>query len=140
MSELKGKEAIVTGASKRLGAGIAKGMAEAGAAVVVNYASSKEGADRVVSEITGKGGKAIAIQGDVSKDADGKRLFAETKRAFGAPDVLVNNAGIFALDPLEAVTEDEFHREFNTNVLGPILTIQEALKHFGPDGGSVINI
>ena len=140
MSELKGKVAIVTGASKGIGAGIAKGMAEAGAAVVVNYASSKEGADRVVSEITGKGGKAIAIQGDVSKAADVKRLFAETKRAFGAPDVLVNNAGIFAFDPLEAVTEDEFHREFNTNVLGPILTIQEALKHFGAEGGSVINI
>ena len=140
MSELKGKVAIVTGASKGIGAGIAKGMAEAGAAVVVNYASSKEGADRVVSEITGKGGKAVAIQGDVSKRADVKRLFAEAKRAFGAPDVLVNNAGIFAFDPLEAVTEDEFHREFNTNVLGPILTIQEALKHFGPEGGSVINI
>jgi 3-oxoacyl-[acyl-carrier protein] reductase len=140
MSELKGKVAIVTGASKGIGAGIAKGMAEAGAAVVVNYASSKEGADRVVSEITCKGGKAIAIQGDVSKVADVKRLFAEAKRAFGAPDVLVNNAGIFAFDPLEAVTEDEFHREFNTNVLGPILTIQEALKHFGPEGGSVINI
>jgi len=140
MSELKGKVAIVTGASKGIGAGIAKGMAEAGAAVVVNYASSKEGADRVVSEITGKGGKAVAVQGDVSKVADVKRLFAEAKRAFGAPDVLVNNAGIFAFDPLEAVTEDEFHREFNTNVLGPILTIQEALKHFGPEGGSVINI
>jgi len=140
MSELKGKVAIVTGASKGIGAGIAKGMAEAGAAVVVNYASSKEGADRVVTEITGKGGKAIAIQGDVSKLADVKRLFAEAKRAFGPPDVLVNNAGIFAFDPLEAVTEDEFHREFNTNVLGPILTIQEALKHFGPEGGSVINI
>jgi 3-oxoacyl-[acyl-carrier protein] reductase len=140
MSELKGKVAIVTGASKGIGAGIAKRMAEAGAAVVVNYASSKEGADRVVSEITGKGGRAIAIQGDVSKAADVKRLFAEAKRAFGAPDVLVNNAGIFAFDPLEAVTEDEFHREFNTNVLGPILTIQEALKHFGPEGGSVINI
>jgi 3-oxoacyl-[acyl-carrier protein] reductase len=140
MSELKGKVAIVTGASKGIGAGIAKRMAEAGAAVVVNYASSKEGADRVVSEITGKGGRAIAIQGDVSKAADVKRLFAEAKRAFGAPDVLVNNAGIFAFDPLEAVTEDEFHREFNTNVLGPILTIQEALKHFGAEGGSVINI
>ena len=140
MSELKGKVAIVTGASKGIGAGIAKRMAEEGAAVVVNYASSKEGADRVVSEITKKGGKAIAVQGDVSKVADVKRLFAEAKRAFGAPDVLVNNAGIFAFDPLEAVTEDEFHREFNTNVLGPILTIQEALKHFGAEGGSVINI
>src|ERR1700675_3643318 len=140
MSELKGKVAIETGATRGSGAGIAKGMAEGGAAVVVNYASSKEGADRVVAEITGKGGKAIAIQGDVSKAADVKRLFTETKRAFGAPDVLVNNAGIYAFEPLENVTEDEFHREFNTNVLGPILTTQEALKHFGPDGGSVINI
>lgn len=140
MSELTGKVAIVTGASKGIGAGIAKSMGAAGAAVVVNYASSKEGADRVVAEITGRGGKAIAVQGDVSKAADVRRLFAETKRAFGAPDVLVNNAGIFAFEPLEAVTEDEFHRQFNINVLGPILTTQEALKHFGPDGGSVINI
>lgn len=140
MSELKGKVAIVTGASKGIGAGIAKGLGAAGAAVVVNYASSKEGADRVVAEITGKGGKAIAVQGDVSKAADVQRLFAETKRAFGAPNVLVNNAGIYAFEPIEAVTEDEFHRQFNTNVLAPILTIREALKHFGPDGGSVINI
>jgi 3-oxoacyl-[acyl-carrier protein] reductase len=140
MSELTGKVAIVTGASKGIGAGIAKSLSEAGAAVVVNYASSKEGADRVVAEIKEKGGKAIAVQGDVSKAADVKRLFAETKKTFGAPDVLVNNAGIYAFEPLENVTEDEFHREFNTNVLGPILTIQEALKHFGPDGGSVINV
>src|SRR6184192_3746365 len=131
-SELSGKVAVVTGASKGIGAAIAKGLGAAGAAVVVNYASSKEGADRVVAEIAGKG--------DVSKAADVKRLFAETKKAFGAPDVLVNNAGIYAFEPLENVTEDEFHREFNTNVLGPILTIQEALKHFGPEGGSVINI
>src|SRR5271170_4263164 len=140
MDELKGKVAIVTGASKGIGAGIAKGLGAAGAAVVVNYASSKEGADRVVAEITSKGGKAVAVQGDVSKSADVRRLFAETKRAFGAPNVLVNNAGIYAFAPLENVTEDEFHREFNTNVLGSILTIQEAVKHFGPDGGSVINI
>ena len=140
MSALKGKVAIVTGASKGIGAGIAKGLGAAGAAVVVNYASSKEGADRVVEEITGTGGKAIAVQGDVSKSADVRRLFEETKRAFGAPNVLVNNAGIYAFAPVENVTEDEFHREFNTNVLGSILTIQEAVKHFGPDGGSVINI
>jgi 3-oxoacyl-[acyl-carrier protein] reductase len=140
MGELKGKVAIVTGASKGIGAGIAKGLGAAGAAVVVNYASSKEGADRVVAEITGKGGKAVAVQGDVSKAADVRRLFAETKRAFGAPNVLVNNAGIYAFDPIEAVTENEFHRQFNTNVLAPILTIQEAVKHFGPNGGSVINI
>ena len=140
MSELTGKVAIVTGASKGIGAAIAKGLGAAGAAVAVNYASSKEGAARVVAEITGKGGKAIAVQGDVSKTADVKRLFAETKKAFGSLDVLVNNAGIYAFEPLENVTEDEFHREFNTNVLGPILTTQEALKHFGLDGGSVINI
>lgn len=140
MSKLAGKVAIVTGASKGIGAGVAKGLGAAGAAVVVNYASSKEGADRVVAEITGKGGKAIAVQGDVSKAADVKRLFAETKKAFGPPDVLVNNAGVFEFEPLEAVTEAEFHREFNTNVLGPILTIQEAVKHFGAEGGSVINI
>src|SRR5204863_2517717 len=140
MSTLKGKVALVTGASKGIGAGIAKGLAAAGAAVVVNYASSKEGADRVVAEITAKGGKAIVVQGDVSKEADVRRLFAETKKAFGAPNVLVNNAGIYAFEPLENVTEDEFHRQFNTNVLAPILTIREALKHFGPDGGSVINV
>ncbi len=140
MSELNGKVAIVTGASKGIGAAIAKGLGAAGAAVVVNYASSKQGAERVVAEINGKGGRAVAVQGDVAKAADVKRLFAETKKAFGAPDVLVNNAGIYAFEPLESVTEDEFHREFNTNVLGPILTIQEAVKHFGPDGGSVINI
>jgi 3-oxoacyl-[acyl-carrier protein] reductase len=140
MSDLKGKVAVVTGASKGIGAGIAKGLAKAGAAVVVNYSSSKQGADRVVAEITGKGGKAIAVQGDVSKAADVQRLFQETKKAFGALDVLVNNAGIYQFLPLEATTETEFHRQFNTNVLGLILTTQEAVKHFGPNGGSVINI
>ena len=140
MSELTGKVAVVTGASKGIGAGIAKSLAAAGAAVVVNYASSKEGADKVVADIKAKGGKAIAVQGDVAKAADVKRLFAETKKAFGAPDVLVNNAGIYEFKPLEGVTEEEFHRQFNTNVLGPILTTQEALKHFKAEGGSVINI
>jgi 3-oxoacyl-[acyl-carrier protein] reductase len=140
MSELTGKVAIVTGASKGIGAGIAKGLGAAGAAVVVNYASSKEGADRVVAEIAAKGGKAIAVQGDVSKAADIKRLFAATKRAFGSVEILVNNAGVFEFDPLEAVTENEFHRQFNINVLGTILATQEAVNHFGPDGGSVINI
>ena len=140
MRKLQGKVAIVTGVSKGIGAGIAKGLGAAGAAVVVNYSSSKKGADRVVAEITGKGGKAIAVQGDMSKAADVQRLFEETKQAFGSLDVLVNNAGVFKFEPIEAVTENEFHREFNTNVLGPILTIQEALKHFGPEGGSVINI
>jgi 3-oxoacyl-[acyl-carrier protein] reductase len=140
MSNLKGKVAVVTGASKGIGAGIAKALAKAGAAVVVNYSSSKQGADRVVAEITGKGGKAIAVQGDVSKAADVQRLFQETKKAFGALDVLVNNAGIYQFLSLEATTETEFHRQFNTNVLGLILTTQEAVKHFGPEGGSVINI
>jgi len=140
MSKLTGKVAIVTGASKGIGAGIAKGLGAAGASVVVNYASSKEGADRVVAEIISKGGKAIAVQGDVAKAADVQRLFAETKKAFGSLDVLVNNAGVFEFEPLEAVKEAEFHRQFNTNVLGTILTTQESLKYFGPEGGSVINI
>src|SRR5437867_4588541 len=140
MSQLTGKVALVTGASKGIGAAIAKGMGAAGAAVVVNYASSQAGADRVVAEITSKGGQAIAVQGDVSQVADVQRLFAATQEAFGALDVLVNNAGVYQFDPLEAVTESEFHREFNTNVLGLILTTQEAVKHFRPDGGSVINI
>lgn len=140
MSKLTGKVAIVTGASKGIGAGIAKGLGAAGAAVVVNYASSQEDAERVVAEITRKGGQAIAVQGDVSKVTDVQRLFVETTQAFGALDVLVNNAGVYQFDPLEAVTESEFHREFNTNVLGLILTTQEAVKHFRPEGGSVINI
>jgi 3-oxoacyl-[acyl-carrier protein] reductase len=140
MSELTGKVAIVTGASKGIGAGIAKGLAAAGAAVVVNYASSREGADRVVADIARTGGKAIAVKADVSKAADVRRLFDETKKAFGALDVLVNNAGIYRFAPIQEVTEDEFHREFNTNVLGVLLATQEAVKHFGPDGGSVINI
>jgi 3-oxoacyl-[acyl-carrier protein] reductase len=140
MSKLKNKVAIVTGASKGIGAGIAKSLAAAGAAVVVNYASSKEGAERVVGEITANGGKAIAVQADVSKPSDIKRLFDQTKASYGALDILVNNAGIFQFDPLEAVTEDEFHREFNTNVLGTVMAIQESLKHFGAKGGSVINV
>ncbi len=140
MSKLTGKVAIVTGASKGIGAGIAKGLAAEGASVVVNYSSSREGADRVVAEITGNGGTAIAVQGDVSKGADVERLLEETEKAFGPLDVLVNNAGVFQFDPLEAVTETEFHREFNTNVLGPILMTQGAVKRFGPEGGSVINI
>jgi 3-oxoacyl-[acyl-carrier protein] reductase len=140
MGVLDKKVAIVTGASKGIGAGIATALGAAGASVVVNYSSSKEGAERAVAEITAKGGKAIAVQGDVSKSADVLRLFDETKRAFGELDILVNNAGIYQFDALEAVTEDEFHREFNTNVLGPILLIQESLKHFGKSGGNVINI
>src|SRR5208282_1857723 len=140
MSELTGKVAVVTGASKGIGAGIAKGLAAAGAAVVVNYASSKEGAERVVAEITGKGGKAIAVHGNVAEAKDVQCLFEEAKKAFGSLDVLVNNAGVFEFSPLEAVTETEFHREFNINVLGTILATREALKYFGPAGGSVINL
>jgi len=140
MGKLNGKVVVVTGASKGIGAGIAKAMGAAGASVVVNYSSSKDGADRVVAEIVKKDGKAIAVQGDVSKLADVRRLFAETKKAFGKLDVLVNNAGVYQFDPLEAVTEAEFHREFGTNVLGPILAAQEAVKHFGPQGGSIVNI
>jgi 3-oxoacyl-[acyl-carrier protein] reductase len=140
MAKLKNKVAVVTGASKGIGAGIAKALAAEGASVVVNYSSSKEGADRVVAEIKKDGGNAIAVQGDVSKQADINRLFAETKKAYGGVDVLVNNAGVYEFSPLEAVTEEQFHRLFNLNVLGLLLTTQEAAKHFGPEGGSIINI
>jgi 3-oxoacyl-[acyl-carrier protein] reductase len=140
MSDLKGKVAIVTGASKGIGAGIAKNLAAAGAAVAVNYASSREGAERVVADIKINGGKAIAVKGDVAKAAEVRRLFEETRSAFGRVDVLVNNAGIYHFQPLEDITEDEFHLQFNTNVLGTILAAKEAAKHFGPDGGSIINI
>ena len=140
MSQLKNKVAVVTGASKGIGASIAKGLAAEGAAVVVNYASSKEGADRVVNEITKNGGKAVAVQGDVSKSTDVKRLFAETKKAFGRLDVLINNAGVYEFTPLADATEQQFHRLFTTNVLSVILTSQEAAKLFGPEGGSVVNI
>jgi 3-oxoacyl-[acyl-carrier protein] reductase len=140
MSELAGRVAVVTGASKGIGAGIAKHLAAAGAAVAVNYASSREGADKVVAEITAKGGKAIAVHGDVSKKADVKKIFETTLASFGRLDILVNNAGVFRFAPLEDVTEDEFHREFDINVLGMILATQEAVKHFGPNGASVINI
>jgi 3-oxoacyl-[acyl-carrier protein] reductase len=138
--KLAGKVAVVTGASKGIGADIAKQLAAEGAAVVVNYASSKEGANRAVDEITKGGGKAIAVQADVAKQKDIERLFAETKKAFGRLDILVNNAGIYKFEALEAVTENEFHRQFNTNVLGLILATQEAVKYFGTEGGSVINI
>lgn len=140
MNRLQGKVAVVTGASKGIGAGIAKSLGAEGAAVIVNYASSKEGADKVVAAIEQQGGKAIAVQGDVSKAADVERLFAETMKAYGAVNILVNNAGVFQFAPLEAVTEEEFHRQYNTNVLGTILTTREAAKRFGPEGGSVINI
>jgi 3-oxoacyl-[acyl-carrier protein] reductase len=140
MGILDGKVALVTGASKGIGAGIAKGLAAAGASVVVNYASSKEGADRVVSEIVAQGGKAFAAQGDVSKNDDVKQLFAEVAREFGGLDVLVNNAGVYSFGPLESITETEFHRQYNTNVLGTLLATQEAVKLFGKKGGSIVNI
>jgi 3-oxoacyl-[acyl-carrier protein] reductase len=138
--KLANKVAIVTGASKGIGAAIAKHLAAEGASVAVNYSSSKEGADRVVAEITKAGGKAVAVQGDVAKQAGIDRLFAETKKAFGSPDILVNNAGIYGFAPLEAVTEDSFHQQFNLNVLGLILASQAAVKHFGATGGNIVNV
>src|SRR2546427_560016 len=138
--KLEGKVAVVTGASKGIGASIAKALADEGASVVVNYSSSKQGADRVVTEIAGRGGAAIAVQGDVSKQAHIERLFSEAKKAFGRLDILVNNAGVYEFLPLEGVTEDHFHKHFNVNVLGLLLTTKEAVKHMGPEGGSVINI
>jgi 3-oxoacyl-[acyl-carrier protein] reductase len=140
MSKLKGKVAIVTGASKGIGADIAKGLAAEGASVVVNYSSSKEGAERVVADITAKGGKAIAVQGSVAKSGEVQRLFAEAKKAFGKLDILVNNAGVYAFSPLEQITEEHFHQIYNTNVLGLLLATQEAAKLFGDEGGSVINV
>ena len=140
MGKLTNKVAVVTGASKGIGAGIAKALAADGASVVVNYASSKDGADKVVADIKAKGGKAVAVHGDVSKQADISKLFAETKKAFGRLDVLVNNAGVYEFSPLGEVTEAQFHKMFDLNVLGLILSSQEALKYFGPEGGSIINI
>ena len=140
MNRLKGKIAVVTGASKGIGAEIAEQMAAEGAAVVVNYASSKAGADAVVKRITQKDGRAIAVQGDVSKPEDIQRLFAETKKAFGKLDILVNNAGIYEFLPLESITAEHFHKQYNLNVLGLLLVTQEAVKHFGPAGGSIINM
>jgi 3-oxoacyl-[acyl-carrier protein] reductase len=140
MGKLANQVAVVTGASKGIGAGIAKALADEGASVVVNYASSKEDADRVVKEITNKGGKAIAVQGDVSKQADITRLFVETKKAYGKLNILVNNAGIYKFAPLHSVTEELFHAQFNLNVLGLLLTTKEAVKLIGPEGGSIINV
>ena len=140
MKELSGKVAVVTGASKGIGAQIAKQLAADGAAVVVNYASSKGDADQVVAAILKQGGKAIAVQADVAKSADVKRLFAAAKEAFGRLDILVNNAGVFEFAPLEQVTEASFHRQFDINVLGALLATREALPHFGAAGGSVINL
>lgn len=139
-NKLQGKIAVVTGASKGIGASIATHLAAEGAAVVVNYASSKEGAERVVAEIARTGGKAVAVQADVSRKAEVERLFTEAEKAFGGIDILVNNAGRYEFAPIEAVTEEHFHKQFDLNVLGPILTSQEAVKHFGSAGGSIINI
>ena len=140
MSKLAGKVALVTGASKGIGAGIARGFGSAGAAVSVNYASDEAGAVRVVKAIRENGGQAIAVRGDVSKAADVKRIFAETKAALGTIDILVNNAGVYRLALLDAFTEEEFHRHFNINVLGPFLTMQEYVRQSKPEGGSIINI
>ena len=138
--KLNGKIAVVTGASKGIGAAIAKELAAEGASVVINYASAKQDADRVVDEISKANGKAIAIQGNVAKKADVERLFADAEKAFGKIDIVVNNAGVYEFVPLEEITEQQFHRMFDTNVLGMLLATQEALKHFNPDGGSVVNI
>jgi 3-oxoacyl-[acyl-carrier protein] reductase len=138
--KLAGKVAVVTGASKGIGAAIAKRLAADGASVVVNYAASKTGADKVVADIKSAGGKAVAIQGDVSKKTDIDRLFAETKKSYGQLDILVNNAGVYEFGPLEQITEEHFHKQFNLNVLGLLLTTQEALKLFPSSGGNVINI
>jgi 3-oxoacyl-[acyl-carrier protein] reductase len=138
--KLAGKVAVVTGASKGIGASIAKHLADEGAAVVVNYSSSKAGADRVVSEIVAKGGKAVAVQANVAQKADVERLFAEARKTFGRLDVLVNNAGIYEFAPLEEVTAEHFHKMFDLNVLGLLFASQAAVSNFGPDGGSIINI
>jgi len=139
-NKLNGKVAVVTGASKGIGAAIAKQLATEGAKVVVNYSSSKKDADKVVDEIAKDGGKAIAVQANVSNQADIERLFADTKKAFGRLDVLVNNAGIYEFSPLENVTEEHFHKHFNLNVLGLLLASQAAAKLFDSAGGSIINI
>ncbi|MEO5917233.1 MAG: glucose 1-dehydrogenase [Luteolibacter sp.] len=139
-NKLAGKTAIVTGASKGIGASIAKHLAAEGASVVVNYSSSKEGADKVVAEITAAGGKAIAVGANLSKPDEIPGLFAEAKAAFGKLDILVNNAGIYEMLPLEQVTAEHYHKQFDLNVLGLLLSTKEALNHFGTDGGSVINI
>jgi 3-oxoacyl-[acyl-carrier protein] reductase len=138
--KLNGKVAVVTGASKGIGAGIAKEFAAEGAAVIVNYASSKTDADKVVNEITKRGGKAVAVQGSVTKKNDVEKLFSAAEKAFGKLDILVNNAGVYEFVPLEDVTEQQFHKMFDTNVLGMLLATQEALKHFTAEGGSIVNI
>jgi 3-oxoacyl-[acyl-carrier protein] reductase len=139
-ANLKGKVAVVTGASKGIGAAIARQLAAAGASVVVNYSSSKEGAERVVKEIKANGGQAVAVQANVAKPAEIERLFTETKKAFDRLDILVNNAGLYEFSPLENVTPEHFHKQFDLNVLGLLLVTKEAAKHFGTAGGSIVNI
>ena len=138
--KLTGHVAVVTGASKGIGADIARHFAAEGAAVVVNYSSSKEGADRVVDEITKRGGKAIAVQANVARKAEVERLFSATKKAFGKVDILVNNAGVYDWSPLEEITEEQFHKHFDVNVLGLLFATQEAVKQFDSAGGSIINV
>ena len=138
--KLEGRVAVVTGASKGIGAAIAEHLAAAGAVVVVNYAKSSAGAEAVVERIGKTGGRAVTVQADVSKVEDIRRLFAETKKAFGKLDILVNNAGIYEFAPLEQISAEHFHKHFDLNVLGLLLVTQEAVKHFGPSGGSIINL
>jgi 3-oxoacyl-[acyl-carrier protein] reductase len=140
MGKLTNQVAVVTGASKGIGAGIAKALAAEGASVVVNYASSKTGADKVVQEITAASGKALAIQADLARPADVTRLFTETKKAYGKLNILVNNAGVYEFAPIDCVTEELFHKHFNLNVLGLLLATKEAVKLIGPEGGSIINV
>jgi 3-oxoacyl-[acyl-carrier protein] reductase len=138
--KLDGKVAVVTGASKGIGAGIAKQFAQEGASVVINYASSKEDADKVVDEISKRGGKAVAVQGNVARKTDVERLFAAAEKAFGKIDILVNNAGVYEFVPIGEISEQHFHRHFDTNVLGMLLAAQEGLTHFNAEDGSIINI
>ena len=140
LGKLAGKVAIVTGASKGIGAGIAKQLASEGASVVVNYASSKEAADRVVKEIARKGGKSVAVQAHVAKAGDVDRLFTEAKKVYGRVDILVNNAGIYEFSPVSDLTEEHFHKQFDLNVLGLLLASKKAADYFGSEGGSIINI
>ena len=140
MIGLQGKVAVVTGGSKGIGASIAEHLAAAGASVVVNYATSKTGADAVVTRINAAGGDAVAVQGDVSKPADIAKLFGETKTKYGKLDILVNNAGVYEFSPLDGITPEHFHKQFDLNVLGLLLTTKEAVKLIGPDGGSIVNI
>jgi 3-oxoacyl-[acyl-carrier protein] reductase len=140
MSSLNNKVAIVTGASKGIGAAIAKALAKAGAAVAVNYGSDKAGAEAVVEKIVTAGGRAVAIRADVSKATDVERLYTETEKALGAPSILINNAGVFEFGPVDSISEAQFHRHYDINVLGTILTIQQAVQRFPKDGGSIVNI